>query len=107
MNFDIDRQTLNDLSIFPNSDSRQSIYSLFGRTNTIGGSEALQHMFNTPLTDAVQIKERTDVFCYIEAHNISISLNRNDYDFAQFYLNKHYLSKPFSVIAGIIKKNHL
>lgn len=104
MNFDIDRQTLNDLAIFQNASSRQSIYSLFNRTNTIGGNEMLQDMFNKPLTNPLQIKERLDVFLYIEEHDIQIGLNRNDYDFVEFYLKKHYHAKPFSAITRFLEK---
>jgi DNA mismatch repair ATPase MutS len=104
MNFDIDRQTLHDLAIFQNNNSRQSIYNLFSHTNTIGGSEALHDMFNKPLTDPVQIRERIEVFLYIAEHNITIELNRNDYDFVEFYLKKHYHAKPFSVITGLLEK---
>lgn len=104
MNFDIDRQTLNDLAIFQNNNSRQSIYSLFNQTNTIGGNEALHDIFNKPLTDPVHIKERVEVFLYIEEHDIKISLNRNDYDFVEFYLKKHYHAKPFSVITRFLEK---
>jgi len=106
MNFDIDKQTLNDLAIFRNNNSRQSIYGLFSNTNTIGGSEVLQDMFNKPLTDPVHIKERLEVFLYIEEHDISISLNRNDYDFVEFYLRKYYHANPFSAIAGFLKIIH-
>ena len=106
MNFDIDKQTLNDLAIFRNNNSRQSIYSLFSNTNTIGGGEVLQDMFNKPLIDPVHIKERLEVFLYIEEHDIRISLNRNDYDFVEFYLKKHYHAKPFSAITGFLKIIH-
>jgi DNA mismatch repair protein MutS len=104
MNFDIDRQTQNDLAIFQNNESRQSVRSLFGHTSTIGGTEALQDMFDKPLIDVVHIKERLDVFLYLEEHDAKISLNRNDYDFVEFYLNKHYQAKPFSVISGFLEK---
>lgn len=104
MNFDIDRQTLNDLAIFQNNNSRQSIFNLFNHTNTIGGNEALQEMFNKPLTDPALIKERLQVFLYLEEHNVNISLNRNDCDFVEFYLNKHYHAKSFSVITGFLEK---
>jgi len=104
MNFDIDRQTLNDLAIFPNNNSRQSIYSLFNHTHTIGGNEALHSMFNKPLIDPVQIKERLEVFSYIGEHDIKISLNKNDYDFVEFYLNKHYDAKPLAFISGVLDK---
>jgi DNA mismatch repair protein MutS len=104
MNFDVDRQTLNDLAIFQNNNSRQSVYNLFNHTITIGGNEVLQGMFNNPLIDPVDIKERIDVFLYIEEHNIEVSLNRNDYDFVEFYLKKHYHARPFSVATRFIQK---
>jgi DNA mismatch repair protein MutS len=104
MNFDIDRQTLNDLAIFQNNNSRQSIYNLFSHTSTIGGSEVLHHMFNKPLTDPIQIKERLDAFSYIGQHQVTIALDRNDYDFAEFYLSKRYPAKSFSVITGFLEK---
>ena len=104
MNFDIDKQTLNDLAIFQNNNSRQSICSLFSHTNTIGGNEALQEMFKKPLIEPDQIKERVEVFLYIEERDIRISLNRNDYDFVEFYLDKHYHAKPFSVITRFLEK---
>ena len=104
MNFDIDRQTLNDLAIFQNNNSRQSVYSLFGQTNTIGGNEVLQDMFNKPLIDPVRIKERVAVFLYMEEHHIKISFNRNDYDFVEFYLKKQYQANPFSGITGFLEK---
>ncbi|MBB6107428.1 MutS domain III [Mucilaginibacter lappiensis] len=104
MNFDIDKQTLNDLAIFQNNNSRQSVYSLFGHTHTIGGNEALQDMFNKPLSNPIHIKERLEVFLYMEEHDIKISFNRNDYDFVEFYLKKHDHAQPFSVITGFLKK---
>ncbi|EHQ30127.1 MutS-related protein [Mucilaginibacter paludis] len=104
MNFDIDRQTLNDLAIFPNNNSRQSVYELFNHTITIGGNQVLQDMFNNPLIDVAHIQERINVLLYIEEHNIQINLNRNDYDFAEFYLKKHYHARPFSVITQFIQK---
>jgi len=104
MTFDIDKQTLNDLAIFQNNNSRQSIYSLFNNTSTIGGNEALHHMFNQPLIDPVQIRDRIDVFLYLGKHDNKISFNRNDYDFVEFYLKKHYHVKPLSVITRFIEK---
>lgn len=104
MNFDIDKQTLNDLAIFQNNASRQSVYNLFSNTSTIGGNEALQNIFSNPLTDPVDIKERLEVFLFIEEHNIRLDLNRNDYDFVEFYLKKHYNDKPFSVITRFLER---
>lgn len=104
MNFDIDRQTLNDLSIFQNNNSNRSICGLFSHTITIGGNEALQEMFNNPLSDPVSIRERIDALSYIEKHNVKISLNKNDYDFVEFYLKKHYQERPFSIITRFIEK---
>ena len=104
MNFDVDRQTLNDLAIFHNDNARRSVYSLFNNTSTIGGNEVLQQIFKNPLTDPVHVKERLEVFSYIEEHNINIGLDKNDYDFAEFYLKKRYQAKPFAVISGFIER---
>lgn len=104
MNFDIDRQTLNDLAIFNNSNSRQSVYSLFSHTDTIGGSEVLRDMFGKPLADPVHIKERLEVFLYMMQYDIKISFNKNDYDFVEFYLKKHYHDRPFSFITKYLEK---
>ncbi|HEY2582021.1 MAG TPA: DNA mismatch repair protein [Mucilaginibacter sp.] len=104
MNFDVDRQTLNDLAIFPNGNYRQSVFSLFCNTKTIGGKEVLEDIFNKPLTDPVHIRERIEVFSYMERFNIEISLNKNNYDFVEFYLKKHYNAKSFALITGFIEK---
>jgi DNA mismatch repair protein MutS len=104
MNLDVDRQTLNDLAIFQNGNYHQSVFSLFCDTKTIGGKEALEDIFNKPLINPVEIKQRVEVFKYIEQLNIKISLDKNNYDFVEFYLKKHYHSKPFSVITGFIEK---
>lgn len=106
MNFDIDKQTLNDLAIFRNNNSRQSIYGLFSNTSTIGGGEVLQDIFNKPLIDPVEIKERLDVFSYIGKQDIRVSLDRKEYDFVEFYLRKHYHKQPFSIVAGFLKIIH-
>jgi DNA mismatch repair protein MutS len=104
MNLDVDKQTLNDLAIFQNGNYRQSVFNLFCDTRTIGGKEALEDIFNKPLTNPAEIRERIKVFRYIEEHNFKISLDKNNFDFVEFYLKKHYHSKPFSVIIAFLEK---
>lgn len=95
MNFDVDRQTLNDLAIFQNHTSRQSVCGIFSHTNTIGGNEILQEIFTKPLIDAVELKERIAVFNFIEKSGTKISMDKNSYDFVDFYL-KYLQTKAVS-----------
>ncbi|MDB5115612.1 MAG: mismatch repair protein MutS [Mucilaginibacter sp.] len=104
MNLDVDKQTLNDLAIFQSGGYGQSVFNLFCNTTTIGGKEALEDIFARPLNNRDEIKERVEVFKYIEQLNIKIHLDKNDYDFAEFYLKKPYRSKSFSVTIGFIEK---
>jgi DNA mismatch repair protein MutS len=104
MNFNVDKQTLNDLAIFQSSNNRQSVFSLFCNTTTIGGREALEDIFAKPLNNRAEIKERIEMFKYIERFSLKVCLDKNDYDFVEFYLKKPYQSKSFSVIIGFIEK---
>lgn len=104
MDLDIDRQTLDDLAIFQKGNNRKSIYGLFGDIWTIGGRELLVKIFKEPLTDPVKIRQKIEVFQYIGRSNISISLDRNDYDYVEFYLSKPYHSRSFPAVTGFIAK---
>lgn len=61
MSFYADKQTLDDLNLLgkykPNS-----IYSLFNQVRTAGGEKVLDHLFHAPLTDAVTINKRSEIF---------------------------------------------
>jgi len=86
MNLEVDKQTLADLALLPNSQQKQSVFALLGKTQTIGGHEKLAAMFNNPLSDAETIKERIAVFAYLNANEVDFKIDKNTCDFAEFYL---------------------
>jgi DNA mismatch repair ATPase MutS len=86
MYLEVDKQTLTDLALFPNSQQKQSVFALLGKTQSIGGHEKLSTMFNNPLSDAKQIKERIAVFVYLNENEVDFKIDKNTCDFAEFYL---------------------
>ena len=64
----------------------------------------LEDVFNKPLHNPTEIRERVEVFQHIEKFNIEIELDRNTYDFVEFYLKKPYYRKPFSLLTGFFEK---
>src|ERR1700722_10421803 len=104
MNFDTDRQTLGDLDIFPNANNHKSIFALFDNTRTIGGKYKLSEIFNKPLTDVNEIKNRIETIRYFLNSDALLLLDKQTCDFAEFYLKKHYHIRPFPHIIGFFEK---
>lgn len=104
MNFDVDKQTLDDLSIFQNTYNRNSIFNLFNHTKTIGGKEKLEEIFNRPLTNPTAIKDRIDVINYFQNNNTQIAFDKVTCDFIEFYLKKNYRAKSFAKFIGFIER---
>ncbi|WP_179413206.1 MutS-related protein [Mucilaginibacter sp. E4BP6] len=104
MNFDTDRQTLDELGIFPNANNHKSIFALFDNTRTIGGKYKLSEIFNKPLTDVSEIKNRIETIRYFLNSDTLLLLDKQTCDFAEFYLKKHYHIRPFPHIIGFFEK---
>ncbi|MCD0486827.1 hypothetical protein LPB86_01215 [Pedobacter sp. MC2016-14] len=83
--FIADKQTLNDLNLLgkykPNS-----IYSLFNQVQTAGGERLLQEMFNAPLTEPVQINERSALFRYFHENEHHFAFKRQTFEQMESYL---------------------
>jgi len=104
MNFDADRQTLDDLGIFPNANNHKSVFSLFNNTKTLGGNDKLTEIFKKPLTGASEIKNRIETISYFLNNDTKLLVDKQSCDFAEFYLKKHYRTRPFSQIIGFFEK---
>jgi len=104
MNFDTDRQTLDDLGIFPNANNHKSIFALFDNTRTIGGKYKLSEVFSKPLTGVNEIKNRIETIRYFLNSNTVLLVDKQSCDFAEFYLKKHYRIRPFSQLIGFFEK---
>jgi DNA mismatch repair protein MutS len=102
--FELDKQTLDDLAIFPGMAWEHSVLSLFDHTVTIGGKDKLIELFNHPLTNNEQVEQRIDAIKFIGNTGIDFDFNKNACDYIEFYLNQR--PKPVSVskIKAIEKK---
>ena len=104
MNFEADRQTLDDLGILPNANNHKSVFALFNNTKTLGGNDKLTEIFRKPLTDAGAIKNRIETISYFLNNDTKLLVDKQSCDFADFYLKKHYHIRPFSQIIGFFEK---
>lgn len=86
MIFETDNQTLTDLNLLGKY-KHNSIYSLFCDTVTTGGELLLEHMFQEPLTDAKQIKERIVIFKWFKDNYRAFPLTAEQNESAENYLS--------------------
>lgn len=87
MIFDIDKQTIRDLELFPDRKNDQSIYSYYNRTSTIGGQQLLYELFNAPISDLEFLQNRKKEINFFFDNNCNLKLNSRQIDFIEHYLN--------------------
>jgi len=98
MKFEIDKQTLDDLAIFQNGSSNNSIFKLFDKTVTYGGADKLKEFFSNPLTDGSDIEQRLDAIRYLQTHDTGFTCDKGTCDFIEYYLEQR--NKP-TTVSGI------
>lgn len=94
MKFKVDKQTLDDLNILGKYKSN-SIFSMFDGTKTKGGSKLLEQYFQEPLTDVVQINERSSLFQIFQQLEISFPFKSNEFEIVENYLSSASSSNGF------------
>lgn len=87
MSFIIDKQTLDDLNIFGKR-GKDSVYALFNRTITRGGSEQLEQMFRNPLSDAAAIYARISKIRFFQDQAIHFIFSADLVECACLYLEQ-------------------
>jgi DNA mismatch repair protein MutS len=85
MSLTIDKQTLDDLDIFGKR-GNNSVYLLFNRTNTRGGTEILEQMFRYPLADMESINKRISIIRFFKERKIAFPFRSEQFDSAGHYL---------------------
>ena len=93
MNFDIDKQTLQDLDVFSDDFSSKPIFNIFNNVKTIGGRKRLLDMMQSPSSDREQLIRRIDSINYFYDHSIEIKITNAQFDFID-----HYLKSNFTVL---------
>lgn len=86
MIFDIDKQTIRDLEIFPDKKNAKSIYNFYKRTETNGGQESLHEMINVPVSDLEFLQARKDSISFFITHDCHLKLHSRQIDYVEFYL---------------------
>lgn len=87
MNFELDKQTIQDLEIFGNEKSTNSIFHYYNFAKTIGGKKHLYGLMHTPLTDIAELQQRRDTIKFIYDIEFELAINSGQFDFIEHYLN--------------------
>ena len=80
-----DKQTLNDLNIFGKGGG-DSVYTIYNRTFTRGGSELMEEMFRSPLSDAAAINARSTIIRAFSQQEIRFPYEGDWFDAAEQHL---------------------
>lgn len=85
MKFELDTQTVNDLEIFGNRISGNSVFNYYNQTKTTGGKDYLLNLMENPLTDIQELQERTALIKFIASIGFDLKINRRQFDFIEHY----------------------
>ncbi|WP_127132895.1 MutS-related protein [Pseudoflavitalea rhizosphaerae] len=80
-----DEQTMSDLSIFGRS-GKASIFDLYNKTTTQGGSARLNHLFRHPLSDEKLINEKAAIFRFFASRELLFPVDSESIGGIVYYL---------------------
>lgn len=80
-----DDQTMSDLSIFGRS-GKASIFDLYNKTITQGGSARLDHLFRHPLSDEKLINEKAAIFSFFSSREFLFPVDSESIGGIVYYL---------------------
>lgn len=106
MNFNIDKQTLDELNLM--GKFRQgSVYHLFNHTKTRGGEQLLDKMFRYPLDSSKEMNDRSRIFQYFQQLSLSFPFDAQQVTLMHEYLDTGGNSNAVQTLAGILVKKWL
>lgn len=88
MSFIIDKQTLQDLNI-SGKYKRDSIFSLYNKTETFGGELLLEKLFQQPFNSPAAIDRQAALVSFFRNSAHIFQINPEDLDIAQSFTNSH------------------
>lgn len=103
MSFELDAQTKQDLELFPNDFTSQSVFSLFDKTKTKQGQSYLYSLMEQPLLTIGALRERTEIIDYLSRKEAELHINQQQTDFIEKYLNLNIPVLRQSRFEGVIK----
>jgi len=98
MTFDIDKQTIRDLELFPEKRNDKSILSIYGKTATIGGRDLLYQVFSSPCSDKDFLQNRLNEINFFVANECFIKFNSGQLDYIEWYLRNRRVPLKDNVI---------
>lgn len=101
--FEIDRQTIDDLGIFTEAGSTNSVFSFFDHVKTIGGKTKLMQMMETPSTDIDVLTSRRNCIKYFYDNPLTFGIDRRSLDFIEHYLGFGAKALSTNYIDAILK----
>lgn len=113
MNFELDKQTIQDLEIFGNEKSPDSIFQCYNYTKTSGGKKLLYRLMLSPLTDLKQIQTTRDSIKFMYDTDFDLTINSGQLDFIEHYLNlnisalrNNFLNALFQSISNTLRPSN-
>ncbi|HZK61396.1 MAG TPA: hypothetical protein VFC41_04920 [Anaerovoracaceae bacterium] len=109
MTFDIDKQTIKDLELFPEKRNNKSILSIYSKTATMGGRDSLYHVFSNPGSNLEYLQNRKNEIHFFVANDCFIKFNSGQLDYIEWYLRNRRVPLKDNLIdaAYDIVKNKL
>ena len=111
-NFEIDKQTKNDLNIFPKTNGEFSIFDYYNYTSTEGGRNILKHLLDTPKNNKEEINDRSNSIKFLRESNLNLQLDSATIDFIEYYVNlkshvlkDNSLSSYMTILSNILFKD--
>lgn len=93
MKFSIDEQTSSDLELFEQAWDGTSVFSYFDFACSDGGKACMRRMFESPLVDVRQIRERVDAMIYLGQLPFFLDIRREELNFIEIYLQQDAVPK--------------
>jgi DNA mismatch repair protein MutS len=87
MHFKMDEQTYRDLNVFGGSEYNFSLFGLFKKTKTVGGTARLQEMMRSPINDLHVLRNRSEAIDFLVKSPIKLDINHDQFDLILHYLN--------------------
>ena len=98
MTFDIDKQTIKDLQLFPEKRNDKSILSIYSKTATIGGRDSLYQVFSNPSSNLEYLQNRKIEIHFFVTNDCFIKFNSDQLDYIEWYLRNRRVPLKDNVI---------
>ena len=102
MTFDLDKQTIRDLELFPEKRNDKSILSVYNRTATIGGQELLYEVFSSPVNNLDFLQNRQNEINFFVNNACFFKLNSGQLDYIEWYLRNQRVPLKDNIIDATV-----